>query len=844
MWLSTAGRSPSKKGPEHRRAPSSHRRMVRGPLLAAACAVLALSLLLAACDGEEEVTVTPGPTEPAVSAPTAAPTTTRQPTPTSRPVPTAAPTRVAPTATPPPTSTPAPTPRPTSTPAPTPTPPPVHQPADLFLEVSEPQDNSVVDAPDVMVSGRSSPDATVSVNGQIAEVDADGSFRTTAPVILQEGPNVVEVIASDLAGGVESKVLTVISTPADQAGVSGLFGQALEIEYPSPGVAAISVAGAVVVEVGETSSVRVPGQVSASAGDIRVGDFLAVLAQERPGRRPLASSLLVKPAAPVSTAHFNGALIGTEGEQVVLMDGNGNRVTADVFLGGGDVDLSGVVTAGIRQDLRTGVISIQGAELATGKLDRLQEALSDAAGANAEQNVQNLGQRLKAATTGHLTIIQGILDRVGPDLRPLVANELEMAARSHGERLAAFQLGNPCLRVSGLIEVVQHVDGVVLISQDEGPEIRVTIGDSTQISQFGEPSHSGNLVAGQRVEATYDRQTNQALSIDVVFPALEPGLAAHLLRQIRSMELEGTVDAGTGNGRLVLTLDTGRTVTLTATDATRVTVSESPATLEDLVDGDSIKVRYDPGALVALSVDTFDERPTRGFISGVVTAVVAKIRPGIIMPGLSDEGNLAVLTPSGETVVLNIGNNTVIERNGLRMNIGAVRRGDLVRPVSHYSAATRELQVLVLQEPQLTGTVRGTIVTPAGNRWVTISTDTLDLITMLVEEETAFQALASGHRVRAEAFNATSVRAPHLQVQPPSLFRASGNITGLDRARGVVTLTTFSGDAIELLVPAKPGIVTISGRPSSIEDLFQGDLVQTVYYRPDMVVIDMTVVGR
>ena len=857
MWLSTAGRSPSKRGPEHRRGPSLYRRRVGGPLQAVAWAVLALSLLLAACNGEEGVTVTPQPTEP-LATPTAAPTATPEPTPTSRPVPTAvpvptptpAPTRVPPTPTPAATPTPAPTPTPspTSTPAPTPAPPPIHQPAELFLEVSEPQDNGVVGTPDIIVSGRSSPDATVSVNGQVAEVDAEGSFSTPEPVTLQEGPNAIEVIASDLAGGAETMVLTVISTASGQGGKLGLFGRASGIEFLYSGLAVISVdsptGGAVTVELNESSLVRVPGQVSASAADIRVGDFLALLARERSGRRPLASILLVEPKAPVSTAHFNGAAIGAQGDQVVLMDGNGHVLAADLRVQGGSIDLSRVVTSVIRQDLRTGAISIQGAESVDAKLDRLRTALSDAASANAEQNVANLGQRLKAATTGHLTIAQRILDRVDPNLRLLFANSLENAALSHGERLAAFQLGSLSMKVSGVIEVVQYVGGIVRVSQDEGPEIEVTITDSTEIRQFGEPSHSGNLVAGQRVEATYDRQTNQAFSIDVLFPTLEPRLADHLLRQIRTKELEGAVDAGTGNGRLIVTLDTGRTATFTATDATRVTVSESPAGLTDLVAGDSIKVRYNPATLEALSVDTFDERPGRRFISGVVTAVVAKIRPGIVMPGHSDEGNLAVLTPSGETVVLAIGNDTVVERNGLRMNIGAVRRGDLVRPVSRYSISTRELQALVLQESELTGTVRGTVVTPAGNRWVTVSTDGMDLVTKLVEDETAFQELASGQRVRAAAFTASSVRAPALQVEPPRALRASGAISGLDKARGVVTLRTPAGDSVELLVPEKPGIVTLSGRPSSTEDLTGGDYVQVVYYRPDMVVISMTVAGR
>ena len=80
---------------------------------------------------------------------------------------------------------------------------------ELFIEVSEPADNTVVSSAAITVTGRSSPDATVSVNGQIAVVEADGRF-STSDVGLQEGPNLIEVIASDLAGEERTLVLMVI----------------------------------------------------------------------------------------------------------------------------------------------------------------------------------------------------------------------------------------------------------------------------------------------------------------------------------------------------------------------------------------------------------------------------------------------------------------------------------------------------------------------------------------------------------------------------------------------------------------------------------------------------------
>ena len=80
-------------------------------------------------------------------------------------------------------------------------------PVGLFLEVSEPLDESVVTTSPVRVSGTTVPDAVVSVNGEIVEVDEQGSFTTM--VALEEGPNIIEVIASDLEGNEVSKILVI-----------------------------------------------------------------------------------------------------------------------------------------------------------------------------------------------------------------------------------------------------------------------------------------------------------------------------------------------------------------------------------------------------------------------------------------------------------------------------------------------------------------------------------------------------------------------------------------------------------------------------------------------------------
>lgn len=81
----------------------------------------------------------------------------------------------------------------------------------LFIEIAEPADESVVSTDTVAVRGSTTADAVVSVNGAVVEVDAQGSFE--AIVTLEEGPNLIEVVASDLTGAGESIDIVVVYIP-------------------------------------------------------------------------------------------------------------------------------------------------------------------------------------------------------------------------------------------------------------------------------------------------------------------------------------------------------------------------------------------------------------------------------------------------------------------------------------------------------------------------------------------------------------------------------------------------------------------------------------------------------
>ena len=126
--------------------------------------------------------------------------------------------------TPTPTLTPKPTPTATPTPAPTPTPratataTPTLTPTTtaLFLEITQPADGAEVSTSPINVTGKTIPGAVVSVSLddeiiEAVEVGQDGEF--TVAVSLEEGPNFIEVIASDPLGNEKSATVAVVYIP-------------------------------------------------------------------------------------------------------------------------------------------------------------------------------------------------------------------------------------------------------------------------------------------------------------------------------------------------------------------------------------------------------------------------------------------------------------------------------------------------------------------------------------------------------------------------------------------------------------------------------------------------------
>ncbi|MBI2854869.1 MAG: hypothetical protein HYX87_08135 [Chloroflexi bacterium] len=81
----------------------------------------------------------------------------------------------------------------------------------IFLNITEPADESVTGESTVTIKGQTTPEAVLSVNADLVAVDASGKFAVAVP--LEEGPNPFDIIATDEDGNQASVQLVVSYAP-------------------------------------------------------------------------------------------------------------------------------------------------------------------------------------------------------------------------------------------------------------------------------------------------------------------------------------------------------------------------------------------------------------------------------------------------------------------------------------------------------------------------------------------------------------------------------------------------------------------------------------------------------
>ena len=170
---------------------------------------ISITFLLVALIGGLAAVACNGTATTAPLTPTQVPAATAEPTPsaTFTPVPTAtavAEPTVAPTITP--------TLGPTATPVPEPTAVPADAEPELTLELLQPEDLEVItEQSRIELVGSTRVDAVVTINDTVVEPNGDGLFSLA--VDLEEGPNLIEIVASVASGEQKDLVLVVIYLP-------------------------------------------------------------------------------------------------------------------------------------------------------------------------------------------------------------------------------------------------------------------------------------------------------------------------------------------------------------------------------------------------------------------------------------------------------------------------------------------------------------------------------------------------------------------------------------------------------------------------------------------------------
>lgn len=87
------------------------------------------------------------------------------------------------------------------------TPSPASAAANLNLVISSPQDGATVAAPVIQVAGKTAPLAEMTVNDKDIKADQNGNFSVN--IDLDEGENIISVVANDTDGNYVEKDVTI-----------------------------------------------------------------------------------------------------------------------------------------------------------------------------------------------------------------------------------------------------------------------------------------------------------------------------------------------------------------------------------------------------------------------------------------------------------------------------------------------------------------------------------------------------------------------------------------------------------------------------------------------------------
>ena len=688
---------------------------------------------------------------------------------------------------------------PTSTPEPEARPAPKieHQSQALMLRLHSPELNLVTELDRVFVSGVTSPDATISVNGRLALPDHDGNFMVNLDRDTTSNPSVIEVVATSITGETESAILPVIFSDGGEA--LGVFGTVTSV---SPAELTLeTTSGQISLATDSETTVTIHGWGSPSVSNIAKGTLVAAMTD---GQH--ADSVLAVLTRPAQTRHFTGILAGIDDSgNLTLQDNSGRQITAITseisdFIG--LTSVGEVVTAVLKQDLATGDLTVTAIDRALAGAERLNAALAlnqQIDSVQASTNISALRWRLAEHGVGNLTMLV--------DSQPYDATEgaLKGAGEFYAKVFSENQIGTPSADVTGLVTSIDSANGQITVQPVSGQPVMVKISANTPVAFFGERVKSGQLDLASRITIRYSISGNNASRVTV--------MAGNTLSKVSAAQLAAT--AGWGEVQGVLT-DVGpeTQVTIMVDRATGEQISLQTAgsavlrngmtvKLDPSMEGSEVFARFDPISYRLLELESLTPARNEELVSGVVQSFIPKVA----------DGNLTIRTPDGRLRSFTHNTDTAIRRDGLWVFIQDVKVGDLVRPNTRVRSLdggeekAGEIIALSLKSAEaglVTGIIRGVTAGLGDEVRVTLSNIWFDLISLKVDSKTAItqqgrtlgvQDLVVGQGISLASYDPVTLEAGVLALGPAPGFGQGQQIDGQSAGRTVPYW------------PSKPGMI-------------------------------------
>ena len=688
---------------------------------------------------------------------------------------------------------------PTSTPEPEARPAPKieHQSQALMLRLHSPEVNLVTELDRVFVSGVTSPDATISVNGRLALPDHDGNFMVNLDRDTTSNPLIIEVVATSIIGETESAILPVIFSDGGEA--LGVFGTVTSV---SPAELTLeTTSGQISLATDSETTVTIHGWGSPSVSNIAKGTLVAAMTD---GQH--ADSVLAVLTRPAQTRHFTGILAGIDDSgNLTLQDNSGRQITAitsEISDSIGLTSVGEVVTAVLKQDLATGDLTVTAIDRALAGAERLNAALAlnqQIDSVQASTNISALRWRLAEHGVGNLTMLV--------DSQPYDATEgaLKGAGEFYAKVFSENQIGTPSADVTGLVTSIDSANGQITVQPVSGQPVMVKISANTPVAFFGERVKSGQLDLASRITIRYSISGNNASRVTV--------MAGNTLSKVSAAQLAATAGWGEVQGvltdvgpetQVTIMVDraTGEQISL-QTAGSGVLLDGMTAKLDPSIEGSEVFARFDPISYRLLELESLTPARNEELVSGVVQSFIPKVA----------DGNLTIRTPDGRLRSFTHNTDTAIRRDGLWVFIQDVKVGDLVRPNTRVRSLdggeekAGEIIALSLKSAEaglVTGIIRGVTAGLGGEVRVTLSNIWFDLISLKVDSKTAItqqgrtlgvQDLVVGQGISLASYDPVTLEAGVLALGPAPGFGQGQQIDGQSAGRTVPYW------------PSKPGMI-------------------------------------